>query len=387
MKIFSVSNGFTGTTLPLLNALSKKGNHVDAYYFVEPFSSEIESLNYEKIGFYKIFKVPFENRVYKYLPKTVSIFLVPIPRIIGRLENWHLGYPIRAIRTCQAHRLAKIIAMNHYDAGNVVVHNDADKAVLDKLNELSIPVTITHHEVLNSLNGVKTLKPVIAQTLLMSNEVIIHSEKTKTDIIEMMPTIDKKKLHTIYFGPFESFSSYLGELLPNPYGDYFLYIGYLKPYKGVKYLYEAVKRMGNLRKYNFVVAGNGFDEYVEKMKLDDDFIVINRYIHNYELVSLISQAKAIVCPYTNTSQSGLPQTSMQFNIPVIASNIGAFPEVIENGRNGILVEACNVEELVYAFLKIQSGYVLKTDRIPEKLNWNYIADQHMKLYSIISQHE
>ncbi len=381
MILFSVSNGFTGTTLPLLNALSKSGNHVDAYYFVEPFSTEIESLNFSGVGLQKIVLLPLDNRIYKYLPKTISIFLVPIPRIIGRLEKWHLGWPIREIRKFQAHRLARVIAKRQYDAGNIIVHNDADKALLDKLNELSIPITITHHEVLTALNGKKVLKPVIAETLLKSNDVIIHSKKTKTDIIEMMPTVDKTKLHTIYFGPFESYSSYLDEVTPNPYGDYILYLGYLKPYKGVKYLYEAVKKMGKLRKYNFVVAGNGFDEYVEKMKEDDDFIVINRYIHNSELVSLISQAKAIVCPYTNTSQSGLPQTAMVFNVPIIASNIGAFPEVIKDGVNGLLVEPCNSEELVKAFLKVQSGDVFRPNEIPQKLDWDYIAGQHLKLYS------
>jgi glycosyltransferase involved in cell wall biosynthesis len=216
---------------------------------------------------------------------------------------------------------------------------------------------------------------------LKSNDVIVHSEKTKADIIEMMPTVDKSKLHTIYFGPFESYTSYLDEVSPNPYGDYILFLGYLKPYKGVKYLYEAVKQMGDLRKYNFVVAGNGYDEYVEKMKADNDFIVINRYIHNPELVSLISQAKAIVCPYTNTSQSGLPQTAMVFKVPIIASNIGAFPEVIEDGVNGLLVEPSNSEALVKAFFKVQTGYSFKTKEIPPKLNWDYIASQHIDLYT------
>ena len=317
MYFFSVSNGFTGATLPLLNALSMKGARVDAYYFVEPFSSEIESLNYSGVGLLKIVRLSDENRIYKYLPKSISIFLVPLPRIIGRLEKWHLGFLIRSIRRIQALRLAKRIEKKHYDAGNIIVHNDADKVVLDKLNELSIPITVTHHEVLNTLNGGKTLKPVIAETLLGTNEVIVHSEKTKEDIIEMMPSVNRDMLHTIHFGPFESYRSYLDEVTPNAYGEYFLFLGYLKPYKGVEYLYKAVKQMGESRIFNFVVAGNGYDEYVEKMKSDNNFIVINRYIHNAELVSLISQAKAIVCPYTNTSQSGLPQTAMVFNVPII----------------------------------------------------------------------
>lgn len=381
MKLFSVSNGFTGATLPLINALAKKGHRVDAYYFVEPFSSEIESLNYSNVGLYKIIQLPFDNRVYKYLPKSVSIFLVPLPRVIGRLEKIHMGYPIRAIRKYQAYRLSKIIANKCYDAGNVIVHNDADKAVLKKLNELAIPVTITHHEVLNALKGEKKLKPVIAETLLMNNEVIIHSEKTKNDIIDMMPTVNRERLHTIYFGPFESYTSYLDEIIPNPYGDYILFLGYLKAYKGVEYLYKAVKLLHHQRKYNFVVAGNGFDKYVEKMKSDNDFIVINRYIHNPELVSLVSQAKAIVCPYTNTSQSGLPQTAMVFNVPIIASNIGAFPEVIEDGVNGFLVEPCNSMALASAFQKIQEGYSFKVREIPQKLEWDYIAHQYMGIYS------
>jgi glycosyltransferase involved in cell wall biosynthesis len=78
--------------------------------------------------------------------------------------------------------------------------------------------------------------------------------------------------------------------------------------------------------------------------------VRNRYITNEELVDLISQAKFIVCPYKDATQSGVLMTAFALRTPVIASAIGAFPEYIDDNKTGMLVPVNDAEKLAEKML-------------------------------------
>ena len=149
----------------------------------------------------------------------------------------------------------------------------------------------------------------------------------------------------------------------------------MHPYKGLKYLYESANML-DLESLNIriVVAGGGYDPIITKMRSDKNFVVINHFIDNAELVGLIRNSIALVCPYISASQSGLVQTAMVFNKPVIATKVGAFEEVIEHGINGILCEPANASSLAKAINKV---FELDNNKfsynISEKLNWNYIS--------------
>ena len=56
-------------------------------------------------------------------------------------------------------------------------------------------------------------------------------------------------------------------------------------------------------------------------------------------------------PYRDATQSGIVQVANNFLKPVIATNVGALPEVIENDKTGILIEKENPTELAEAILK------------------------------------
>ena len=47
----------------------------------------------------------------------------------------------------------------------------------------------------------------------------------------------------------------------------------------------------------------------------------------------------------SASQSGLPQTAFVFDKPIIATNIGGFSGIIDNGKSGYLVEKNNAIQL------------------------------------------
>ncbi|HEX6427231.1 MAG TPA: glycosyltransferase, partial [Niastella sp.] len=73
--------------------------------------------------------------------------------------------------------------------------------------------------------------------------------------------------------------------------------------------------------------------------------LIDKHIPNDELATLIQQAKFIVCPYKDATQSGVLMTAFGLNTPVIATDVGSFPEFIKDNVNGLLVPPGDPEKL------------------------------------------
>ncbi|MDT3402183.1 glycosyltransferase family 4 protein [Mucilaginibacter terrae] len=129
-----------------------------------------------------------------------------------------------------------------------------------------------------------------------------------------------------------------------------LFFGRLSPYKGVDVLLQAMQNViQQFPNEKLVIAGKSTNGY----KLPEDQIsqlannieVINRYITNDELIELIAGAKFIICPYLDATQSGVLMTAYASNVPVIASNVGSFPEYIFHNITGLLTPPANHAEL------------------------------------------
>jgi glycosyltransferase involved in cell wall biosynthesis len=131
---------------------------------------------------------------------------------------------------------------------------------------------------------------------------------------------------------------------------YILFFGRLSPYKGIDDLLNAMPEV--FREFpdeQLIIAGKryyGFDiddDLLNKYK--DNITLIEKHIPNDELAALIKEAKFIVCPYKDATQSGVLMTAFGLNTPVIATNVGSFPEFIKHNVNGLLVPPNDPEKL------------------------------------------
>jgi glycosyltransferase involved in cell wall biosynthesis len=129
-----------------------------------------------------------------------------------------------------------------------------------------------------------------------------------------------------------------------------LFFGRLSPYKGVDDLLQAMPEVfREFPEERLIIAGKrypGFDineNFLSTYK--NNITLIDRHIPNDELATLIKQAKFIVCPYKDATQSGVLMTAFGLNTPVIATNVGSFPEFINHNVNGLLVPPSDPQQL------------------------------------------
>lgn len=127
--------------------------------------------------------------------------------------------------------------------------------------------------------------------------------------------------------------------------DYILYFGRFAKEKGIETLINA-------KEINFICAGSGPME--EEVNAAPNLTNIG-FKTGAELEQLIREAKCTVYPsiwYENCPFSVME--SIMYGTPVVASDIGGIPELIEDGKTGRLFEAGNTEKMIDAINSIDS---------------------------------
>lgn len=176
-----------------------------------------------------------------------------------------------------------------------------------------------------------------------------------------------------------------------PEQKYILFAGKISKYKGVEYLLEAMKKVHDtFPDIKLVVAGGGkyhFDisEYAALPYID----IRNRFIPDEELVALMNKTQFMVCPYTDATQSGVIMSSFTFGTPVIATRVGGLPEMLGNGKYGMLVKEKDTDALYQGICSLLSDDKQLADYRKEiakdytsdgYLSWKTIAEELRESY-------
>ena len=123
-----------------------------------------------------------------------------------------------------------------------------------------------------------------------------------------------------------------------------LYFGLVRPYKGLSYLLHAahlLKERGTV--FHLRIAGEfyqGFDEavtLVDRLGLKEVVQLENRFIQDQEVSNYFSASDVVALPYLSATQSGVVPIAYHFNRPVVVTEVGGLPEVVEEDETGHLV--------------------------------------------------
>ncbi len=128
--------------------------------------------------------------------------------------------------------------------------------------------------------------------------------------------------------------------------NYAVFMGRLSSEKGLMTLLKAFQKVN---KFKLKMAGKGELEqelkgYIEKNKMLQ--VEIIGFISGKERLELLGKAKFSIIPsqwYETFGMSVLESFSV--GTPVIASRIGGLPELVEEGKNGLLFSPGNVDDL------------------------------------------
>jgi glycosyltransferase involved in cell wall biosynthesis len=133
-----------------------------------------------------------------------------------------------------------------------------------------------------------------------------------------------------------------------------LFFGYVRRYKGLHVLLEALAQLVSTMPIRLLVVGEFYadeEKYrgqIRDLGLEPHVTLQSAYVPNEEVALYFSAADAVILPYISATQSGIAQIAYNFNRPVIATDVGGLAEVVRNGITGLVVPPENPVALAAA---------------------------------------
>jgi glycosyltransferase involved in cell wall biosynthesis len=209
---------------------------------------------------------------------------------------------------------------------------------------------------------------------------LVHSKEDYNNLKKSNPT----KNIICGFHPTYSIFSFGEKLVKKDYTNKILFFGFVRKYKGLKYLLEAMQIVLKERDIKLVVVGEFYEDkkdyldLIEKLGIGDNVEIVDKYIPNENVSGYYSESDLLVLPYISGTQSGIIQLSFGLGVPVISTKVGGFHECVDHGKTGYLVEPKNSKALADMILEYykenkKEAFVNNIMDMGDKFSWkNYI---------------
>ena len=206
-------------------------------------------------------------------------------------------------------------------------------------------VALIVHDVIVPTSSLSWSKKSLKKTYDTADLLIVHSETNKKQMMEMFD-IEEEKLTVIPHGVRSSFhrldKAGCRKQLGIEEGDrVFLFYGSLRESKGLDVLLEAMRGIDGV----LIIAGAPFyGESFDRYKLRTvEFI---EYTDDAFRDVLFQASDYMVLPYKEFySQSGVFMQSIQFHLPIIATDVSSFREYIERYDIGYICRPDDAADL------------------------------------------
>jgi glycosyltransferase involved in cell wall biosynthesis len=204
--------------------------------------------------------------------------------------------------------------------------------------------------------------------LRQSHAFIAQSEQVRRDLDTVLPGVDPRRVittpHPVYdFSapgrPRPTPAEARARLGLRPDQRTVLFFGFIKPYKGVKYLIAALPRLRRQfgEGIKVLIVGDVYGderEYVEQVASSGAAEICDLrtgFVPDREIEELFVAADLVVLPYVSATQSGIVQIAYNYDKPVVTTDVGGLPEVVGEGETGFLVPPRDADALGAAIIR------------------------------------
>lgn len=162
-----------------------------------------------------------------------------------------------------------------------------------------------------------------------------------------------------------------------------LFFGFVRPYKGLSVLLEAMPIIRARTPAHLLVVGEiwgspkEYEAQINRLGIADHVTLVNQYVPNERLGDYFDAADVVILPYVSATQSGVVQLAFGYGVPVIASRVGSLVETVRDGETGLLVppnDPVALAEAVIRFLCEGLGPALRAHITSDQARFSW---QHM----------
>lgn len=166
-----------------------------------------------------------------------------------------------------------------------------------------------------------------------------------------------------------------------------LFFGFVREYKGLKHLIQAMpavkKQLGNVTLMVVGSFGSDKEDYIsliERCGVRDCVEVADGYTPDNEVEKYFAACDLVVLPYESATQSGIVQIAYGFEKPVIVTNVGGLPDVVEDNKTGYVVEPKEPGQLADAVIRyykcnMESAFAENVRKEAYRFSWDRLTEK------------
>ncbi len=231
----------------------------------------------------------------------------------------------------------------------------------------------------------QAFKYVLKTQVKKATKIITPTRTVKIDLINYYGQQIENKTLSIYEGVnYEFFNAKESPDLKKQFpGKFFIYVGNFYPHKNVENLIKVFSQVKN-KDYKLILIGPN-DFFVSQLirliiKLKQEKRII--FYHNQSISDLVffyKNAQGLIHPSLSEG-FGLPIVeAMNFNLPIIASNIPVFKEILQDQYLSFLPnDLKDIEEKINSFIRNKRTF--NYENLVQKYSFKNMAEKTLQSY-------
>ena len=206
-------------------------------------------------------------------------------------------------------------------------------------------------QIIVNCNNIKPHEPRVMDSFLTTkffsfcDRFIVMSETVENDLLKILPNARYQKTHHPIYDVFGKSidKEKAKKLIGISEEKVILNFGFIRDYKGLDILIESAKYLRDkINNIKILVVGECYGNEKDFIQLAEDKGVSDlidfrfEFVPNEKVNQYFCASDLVVLPYKAATQSGVIPIAYHFNKPVVVSNVGGLPEIVENYKTGFV---------------------------------------------------
>jgi glycosyltransferase involved in cell wall biosynthesis len=115
---------------------------------------------------------------------------------------------------------------------------------------------------------------------------------------------------------------------------------------------------------------------IDELGLRDKTVLVNEFVPNEEVHRYFQVSDAILTYYLTATPSGVESLAYNFQMPVLATRVGHFPETVRHGYNGYLAEPNDIDSMAEQMINLLEKPIdrVNVGKAAERMSWQTYAE-------------